>query len=634
MIDEEKEDNTEYKEKDIVWAKVKGYPWWPSIITHISFKNNQTNGENIKEKIYSIEFIGEKNNAKVSKEKIESFNKNYEQHTNTKNPLLIKSIELAKKYIEKKQNTKILFLKENTQENVNEKEKDINKENNQNMPTKKSHESSEEKSKSEKESDKNIKLLQRKRIDDHVILDENDEEDNNMKNLDIKSKEEKKILYSTKNNIKINININVTTNNQNMVNINSFHPTDLNQNNQNNPNIISNINYSSLSSNEKNNINNKNNNLNEILNLNGEGIVKYLEKDSNKDVNKNNLNIVEKDENNNSKEESIEEEEDEFDEENENDEIKITNDEINEITQKLLNGQIQISNISSQKMVITELIKLSEKLNELFTKNQDLEIYHLAKDLIPILITFTYNKNNDILIKSSEILSFLNEKIINEIFVFSQKEKENLMDSINKEKEQNIDKEINLNEIEENDFKEGLNIIEMINVKNLNKSNISEHQHISYSKRGRPKKNNINSEISSDYFNSKIGEGFFSIKETFNLNEKNLYEDFLKIIVCKDKDKMENYFKELSINFFSNIYDKYNKDLDKETAELRRKFCKKIFIMVHKLYPEINRDFLKNVIIYFEHKIRNDNSNLDKTYYNKINSLFDIIKERLYDKTK
>ena len=634
MIDEEKEDNTEYKEKDIVWAKVKGYPWWPSIITHISFKNNQTNGENIKEKIYSIEFIGEKNNAKVSKEKIESFNKNYEQHTNTKNPLLIKSIELAKKYIEKKQNTKILFLKENTQENVNEKEKDINKENNQNMPTKKSHESSEEKSKSEKESDKNIKLLQRKRIDDHVILDENDEEDNNMKNLDIKSKEEKKILSSTKNNIKINININVTTNNQNMVNINSFHPTDLNQNNQNNPNIISNINYSSLSSNEKNNINNKNNNLNEILNLNGEGIVKYLEKDSNKDVNKNNLNIVEKDENNNSKEESIEEEEDEFDEENENDEIKITNDEINEITQKLLNGQIQISNISSQKMVITELIKLSEKLNELFTKNQDLEIYHLAKDLIPILITFTYNKNNDILIKSSEILSFLNEKIINEIFVFSQKEKENLMDSINKEKEQNIDKEINLNEIEENDFKEGLNIIEMINVKNLNKSNISEHQHISYSKRGRPKKNNINSEISSDYFNSKIGEGFFSIKETFNLNEKNLYEDFLKIIVCKDKDKMENYFIELSINFFSNIYDKYNKDLDKETAELRRKFCKKIFIMVHKLYPEINRDFLKNVIIYFEHKIRNDNSNLDKTYYNKINSLFDIIKERLYDKTK
>ena len=631
MIDGEKEDNTEYKEKDIVWAKVKGYPWWPSIITHISFRNNQANEENIKEKIYTIEFIGEKNNAKVTKEKIESFNKNYELHTNTKNPLLIKSIELAKKNIEKKQNSKIIFLKENTQDNINKKEKDINKENNPNLPTKKSQESSEEKSKSEKEIDKNIKLLQRKRINDHVILDEN-EDSNNMKNLDIKNKEEKKILSSPKNNIKINININLTTNNQNMVNINSF-SSELNQNNPNNQNIISNINYSSLTSNEKNNINkitnNNNNNLNEILNLNGESIVNYLEKEKNKDENKN----EEKNEKNNLKEVSIEEE-DEFDEENENDETIIINDEINEIIQKLLNGQIQISNISNQKMIITELIKLSEKLNELFTKNQDLEIYHLTKDLVPILINFTYNKNNDILIKSSEILSFLNEKIINEIFVFSQKEKEDLIESLNKEKEENKDKEININEMEENDFKEGLNIIEMINAKNLNKSNISEHHHISYSKRGRPKKININSEVSSDYFNSKIEEGFFNIKEAFNLNEKNVYEDFVKIIICKDKNKMENYFKELSINFFSNVYDKLNKDLDKETAELRRKFCKKIFIIVHKLYPEINSDFLKRVIIYFEHKIRNDNSNIDKTYSNKMNFLFDIIKERLYDKTK
>ena len=631
MIDDEKEANTEYKEKDIVWAKVKGYPWWPSIITHISFRNNRASGENIKEKIYTIEFIGEKNNAKVSKEKIETFNKNYELHTNTKNPLLIKSIELAKKNIEKKQNSKIMFLKENTQDNINKKEKDINKENNPNLPTKKSQESSEEKSKSEKEIDKNIKLLQRKRINDHVILDEN-EDSNNMKNLDVKNKEEKKILSSPKNNIKINININLTTNNQNMVNINSF-SSELNQNNPNNQNIISNINYSSLTSNEKNNINkitnNNNNNLNEILNLNGESIVNYLEKEKNKDENKN----EEKNEKNNLKEVSIEEE-DEFDEENENDETIITNDEINEIIQKLLNGQIQISNISNQKMIITELIKLSEKLNELFTKNQDLEIYHLTKDLVPILINFTYNKNNDILIKSSEILSFLNEKIINEIFVFSQKEKEDLIKSLNKEKEENKDKEININEMEENDFKEGLNIIEMINAKNLNKSNISEHQHISYSKRGRPKKININSEVSSDYFNSKIEEGFFNIKEAFNLNEKNVYEDFVKIIICKDKNRMENYFKELSINFFSNVYDKLNKDLDKETAELRRKFCKKIFIIVHKLYPEINSDFLKRVIIYFEHKIRNDNSNIDKTYSNKMNFLFDIIKERLYDKTK
>ena len=232
MIDEEKED---YKEKDIVWVKAKGHPWWPSIINHISFRNIQTNGENIKEKIYSIEFIGEKNNFKVTKEKIEPFYKNYDQRINTKNPQLIKSIELAEKTIEKKQNSKIISLKENNQEPVNDKkdnEKYIDNINDQNIPTKKNHESSEEKSIGEKDSDKNI-------LNEAIILDENKGENNNKKNIDIKNKDEKKLISSPKNNIKINININLTTNNRNMVNINSFHSSDtLNQNNANNKNNL------------------------------------------------------------------------------------------------------------------------------------------------------------------------------------------------------------------------------------------------------------------------------------------------------------------------------------------------------------------------------------------------------------
>ena len=173
----------------------------------------------------------------------------------------------------------------------------------------------------------------------------------------------------------------------------------------------------------------------------------------------NNSKKGEKEENNNTVE--YNEEENESEEENENDEMIITNDEINEIIKKLLNCQIQMSNISSQKTIITELIKLSEKLNELFSKNPDLEIYSLTKDLIPILATFTYNKNSEILAKTSEILSFLNGKIINEIFILSPREQKNLIDSLNNEK----DKETNKNEIEEKDYKEGLNIIEMINQK-------------------------------------------------------------------------------------------------------------------------------------------------------------------------
>ena len=61
----------------------------------------------------------------------------------------------------------------------------------------------------------------------------------------------------------------------------------------------------------------------------------------------------------------------EFEEDNENDESIINNDEINEIIQKLFNCQIQISNVSSQKTIISELMKLSEKLNELIFKNPD-----------------------------------------------------------------------------------------------------------------------------------------------------------------------------------------------------------------------------------------------------------------------
>ena len=300
-----------------------------------------------------------------------------------------------------------------------------------------------------------------------------------------------------------------------------------------------------------------------------------------------------------------------------------------------------MSNNSSQKMINTELCKLFEKLNELFDKNQnnDLEIYNLTKDLIPILITFTYyNKNNDILVKSSEILSFLNEKIIKEIFTLSPKDQQKLIDTLNKDKDLNKDKiidckvndsnnKINKNDMEENDFKEGMNIVEMISQKNMMKNNISDQQHISFSKKGRPKKNSTNSDISSDLLSSNIKEG----NNIFNFSEKNIYEEFIKIISCQDKEKMENDFKELSGNFFDRIYDKSNNDLDVEMAKIRKISCIKIFKLVHKIFPEINADFLKKIIIYFEYKIRCDNSNL---YSNKINTLFEIIKERFFDKTK
>ena len=651
MIEGENESNIEYKENDIVWVKVKGYPWWPSIIKHISFRNIQSYDHNIKEKLYSIELIGEKINTKISKDKIEPFKKNYDQHINTKNISLLKSIETANKIYDKKNNSKIVYLKENAQDKNNRKEKDLININSQNASNKKFIELNEGKNIGEKEKEKNMKYLQKKRINEKVILDDDnntDNNDDNRSNITNKNKDDIKIIPTQKNNIKINININVTTNNQNTVNINSFHPSDvLSQNNNSNNNIIQNpsfnpINISTLSSNEKNiiiNNINDNNNIKEAIKLDEESLINSIEKEKNIKNGKNDKKEEKEKDKKNDSEESIEEE-NEWKEENDDD--NLTNDFIKETIQKLLNYQIQMSNNSSQKM-ITELSNLFDKLNELFDKNQnnsrDLEIYNLTKDLIPILITFTYyNKNNDILVKSSEILSFLNEKIIKEIFTLSPKEQQKLIDSLDKDKDINKNKDItckdddsnkkiNDNDMEENDFREGMKIVEMISQKNLMKSNISEQQHISLSKKGRTKKNSINSDISSELFSSNLKEG----NNIFNSSEKNIYDEFIKIISCQDKDKMENDFNELSGNFFDSIYDKNNNDLDLEMAKIRKSSCLKIFKLIHKIFPEINTDFLKKIIIYFEYKIRCDNSNL---YSSKINTLFEIIKERFVDKTK
>ena len=176
--------NEDYKEKDLVWVKLKGYPWWPSQISQISSKPITTLGKNTKEKIYTIELIGEKNTLKVSSERLEPFNKNYDKHINTKNTSLLKSIELAKKIYEKNSKKE----KENEEQNKNNND---NKDNINN--------------------DNTSKFLQKKRNNDRIILD--DEQNEEDKEIKINSNEDKNenMISTPKNNIKINININLTT---------------------------------------------------------------------------------------------------------------------------------------------------------------------------------------------------------------------------------------------------------------------------------------------------------------------------------------------------------------------------------------------------------------------------------------
>ena len=636
-------ENEDYKEKDIVWAKIKGYLWWPSLISQISFKQQTTLGKTSKEKIYSIELIGEKTNMKVSSEKIEPFIKNFDKHANTKNSSLLKSIELAKKICEKK----------NKKEKDTEEKNKIDKDNKDNKDT---------------NDNKTTKFLQKKRMNDRIILDDeqNEEEEEKDKTKKDKEEENNNVLSSPNNNIKINININYTLNNQrtyNVNNLNPFKPPEvINQTNTNTitnlsntksntkPNIpkFNSINYSTIQANEK--TGNKNNNKKEKNNESNnnsnnkeptqtkeqeEQSIISLKKEKKTDEKKLELKLGDKPEQKNNEELNEENENSECEEENE--ELILSNDIINESIQKILNCQIQISNISSQKTISRELINLSEKFNEHFTKNQNdydnYEIYYLSKDLIPILLNLTYNKNTEIMSKSSEMLSFLNEKIIIEIFNLSKKDQADLLESLNNKNQNEINKETSndnndkkdeINLEEEEDFKEGQNLVELINKRGTIRSGISD-MHTIYSKRGRPKKISTNSELSSEVFSSKINDGIFTFNN--NISEKNYYEEFIKIISSKDKTKIESDFKELCGDFFESIYDKNNADLDMDIAKARKNMCIKLYKILKKVCPEIDSELIKKMIVYFEYKIRN--SNAEKIYSCKIKDLFETIKERL-----
>ena len=579
---------------------------------------------------------------KVSSEKIEPFIKNYDKHANTKNSSLLKSIESAKKICDKKNK------KEKETEEKNKPVKD-NKDTNDNKQT---------------------KFLQKKRINDRIILDdEQNEEEEKDKSKKDKEDDNKNVLSSPNNIMQFNINFNCTLNNQHTFNVNNFNPfkppevinqtnTNTNQkliNNKSNtkPNMpkFNSINYSTIQANEKtgnknsskkekNNESNNNSNSKEPIQTKEqeEQCVISLKKEKKNEEKKLELKLGDKQPEQKNNEESNEENENENSEcEEENEELILSNDIINESIQKILNCQIQISNISSQKTISRELNNLSEKFNEHFAKNQNendnYEVYYLSKDLIPILLNLTYNKNTEIMSKSSDMLYFLNQKIINEIFNLSKKDQADLLESLNNKSQNDVNKETSndnndkKNEInleEEDDFKEGQSLVELINKRGTIRSGISD-MHTIYSKRGRPKKISTNSELSSEVFSSKINDGIFTFNN--NINEKNYYEEFIKIISSKDKTKIESDFKELCGDFFESVYDKNNADLDIDIAKARKNMCIKLYKGLKKVCPEIENELIKKMIVYFEYKIRN--SNAEKIYSCKIKDLFETIKERL-----
>ena len=119
-------ENDFFEEKEIIWAKIEGYPWWPSII--ISKEKNTES----KEYIYSIILIGPYIRSNLTNNFISKFKKNYNQYSKTKDKELTEAINQANiindiKDIEEKNNKiKELIEKENIC-NINESSSETSK---------------------------------------------------------------------------------------------------------------------------------------------------------------------------------------------------------------------------------------------------------------------------------------------------------------------------------------------------------------------------------------------------------------------------------------------------------------------------------------------------------------------------
>ena len=80
--------NISFHVGEVVWAKIRGYPWWPAMITGTEDDN--------REKKYTISFIGDNTHASLAKKCLEKFEKGLKNNSNTKKKNLVDSIEKAK----------------------------------------------------------------------------------------------------------------------------------------------------------------------------------------------------------------------------------------------------------------------------------------------------------------------------------------------------------------------------------------------------------------------------------------------------------------------------------------------------------------------------------------------------------
>ena len=95
-----------FKEEEIVWAKLKGYPWWPAILLSIKTEMNTF------EEKYRVLFLGNYIQETLNPKYILKFGIYYKQFSKSKNKDLTDSIAIAKEIYDSEEDEKNKKIKE------------------------------------------------------------------------------------------------------------------------------------------------------------------------------------------------------------------------------------------------------------------------------------------------------------------------------------------------------------------------------------------------------------------------------------------------------------------------------------------------------------------------------------------
>ena len=558
-------DEYSFKKGDVVWAKVKGYPWWPGEICHITIKQAKTEPKD-KQTIYRINFIGDNTHVDVPKAKVENFEDKYAKYSQIKKKKLQKAIDKAKRMIKEKES--------NVNNNKHSMERDLSV----NEDEKKKNCLSDDDGDND-DNEVNVGGVNNgKKTTQYIGFKRFTKgKSNNKRNNNNNNSDKGNCNAHGSNNINISININVTNNNHNTLNISSF--------------------KSGVHTNET--VNNVNTNTTNINTMND---VSSHNNDESESALSSSASVIE--------EEDLEER-------------------MKTLIENLLEYQIEVTNTSSHKCIINILNDIKELLvNKTFAN-----LYELTKDIIPITHTFTYHKNHDIKMISTELLSLITSAIISEVFNTNNTIPSNsYINNTNNSSEPTIDtvfKQDIMNTINDNTKRNNIYTIPTNDIINAllycNDTSIDNKREMKLEK----KKSNDTS-YNANTNNTNESKAHKEEMNTFNHNIdiddkdfKFIYEDFVKVI---NNNNAVNMFDNISSDFYKNTYNKFN-ELDLVSSKKRKQVCLKLLTLLKKILIGVDVESLKKMIIFFEYKVRNEDPTFGKKYIQHIGSFYIKMKE-------